>query len=307
MTYPWLADEAPALAPLIARPPNALLFLDPQRENAHALARHYLQALLCHSPQQGQPCGHCQSCHLVARGLHPDYHYHEDKRKIENIRDLNDTLTTTPAISARRAIYLGNIDRYDDPALNALLKTLEEPQTHSHFCLSATNRLAVKPTILSRARPWRVPQPDAAQSLAFLLDHGLSESDAQEALAREHGNPHQALAAAPLPPWQLDALVQFCRAPNRDSALFRHLETIPGDHILDWLAAQTEHLIRQSQLDNPLQTWQNSAASGPDPLRLHRLYAALSRARHPARKQAAQGLAVKALLLETLDPRNPVL
>lgn len=310
---PWLAPALDELSAIAATPPNALLFLDAQRDNADALARHYLTTLLCLEPRNGAPCGQCQSCHLIDRGLHPDYFYYQDKLKIDHIRELNAQIATTPAISPRRAIYLGNIDRYDDPALNALLKTLEEPQRHSHFCLSAPGRLAVKPTIASRARPMRVPHADFAEALQWLIDCGTDPDNAAALLARHHGNPHAALAQAhagkPPPEWQLEALAALCRNPQRDSAFLLALENIPAEQVLDWVSAQTEALIAACQLDKPLETWQNSASApaGLDPVRLHRLYAALCRNRHPARRQGSPALAVKAILLETLDPRNPLL
>lgn len=314
MSYPWLDTEIQALAPLISYPPNALLFIDGQRDNAHALAHLYLKALLCLTPQEGNACGHCQSCHLIARDLHPDYLYYRDKLTIAQIRELNAQLVTTPVISARRGVYLGNIDRYDDPALNALLKTLEEPQTHSHFCLSAPNRLAVKPTIASRARPWRVPQPDTVQGLAWLREQqGLDTDRALELLRHHHGNPHAAIHAAPLPPWQLDALIHLCLRPTRENAFLLALESIPGEDVIDWCSEQVAALIHARQLDSTMENWQNLAPNAArhipalDLTRLHRLHAALCKNRHPGRRQSAPTLAVKALLLETLDPRNPAL
>lgn len=310
---PWLAPALDALAPLTARPPNALIFLDAQRDNAHALARRYLANLLCLAPQNGQSCGQCQSCHLIVRGLHPDYFYHQDKLKIEHIRDLNAQIATTPAISARRAIYLGNIDAYDEPALNALLKTLEEPPSHSHFCLSAPNRAAVKPTILSRARAFPAPAATPDQALQFLLAHHIAREAAVPLLARHHGNPHAALAESthgtPAPAWQMDSLIALCLAPHQSGDFLLALESVPKEQVLDWVIAQVETLIAACQLDKAPQTWQNPAPppQGLNLLHLHRLYAALCKNRHPARRQGSPVPAVKALLLEHLDPRNPLL
>ena len=187
---PWLDKAAAELAVLSASPPNALILLDAQRHNAHALAERYLANLLCLTPQHGVACGTCQSCHLLARELHPDHFAHHDKLAISQIRELNAQIATTPAISPRRAIYLGNIDRYDEASLNALLKTLEEPQTHSHFCLSAPNRLAVKATILSRSRAFHVPQPDAEAAVAWLMQaQHMEEARARLLIERHNGNP----------------------------------------------------------------------------------------------------------------------
>lgn len=307
---PWLAHAFAELAALTAHAPNALLLLDAQRDNAHALASSYLANLLCFSPQQGRACGQCQSCHLLTRSLHPDYFAYHDKLKIEDIRHLNAQIATTPAISPRRAIYLGNIDQYDDAALNALLKTLEEPQAHSHFCLSAPNRLAVKPTIASRARPWRVTQPTAEQAVDWLTHaHHMERAHAATLVSRHHGDPYAALREREALPWALEALTQLLRTPHTHNAFLLTLESIPADKAVDWTSEQVAALIHQRQLDNPSENWQTPAHTDADKelLRLHRLYAALSRLRHPAQRQSAPVLAVKALLLETLDPRNPLL
>ncbi|TFH04540.1 MAG: hypothetical protein E4H09_03470 [Spirochaetales bacterium] len=53
-----------------------------------------------------------------------------------------------------KVAIIENVDRLNDSARNALLKTLEEPPRQTYFVLTTVRRGAVIPTILSRARSY---------------------------------------------------------------------------------------------------------------------------------------------------------
>ena len=165
---PWTDLHYRGLDRLADRLPATLLLIDPQRGNADDMAQAIIARALCLHDDH-RPCGQCKSCHLLAQGTHPDTANYLEPCKIEDIRDLGDTLQNTPAIGALRVTYLGAIDNYNPYALNALLKTLEEPPQHSRFILSATNRRAVKATILSRSHVVTLPQPTAEQAQQWLV------------------------------------------------------------------------------------------------------------------------------------------
>lgn len=71
---------------------------------------------------------------------------------IDQVRALQQRLTTRPTLGARRAIIIDPADDLERSAANALLKSLEEPPQGTYFLL-VTHRLGrLLPTIRSRCR-----------------------------------------------------------------------------------------------------------------------------------------------------------
>lgn len=74
--------------------------------------------------------------------------------KIEEVRELTNFLRTTQPPGT--IIVAHNIDSATHEALNAFLKSLEEPQKNVSFILTAKNEYQVLPTIISRCQVIRV-------------------------------------------------------------------------------------------------------------------------------------------------------
>lgn len=310
-TPPWITLSHRGLDNRINRPPTCLLFIDPQQRNAEALARLYIAAVLCQA-EHNKPCGKCQSCHLLLKNAHPDAIFLTEPGKISDIRLLIQKTALTPTIADKRIIFLGKIDNYNDFALSALLKTLEEPLPHSTFVLSAANRRAVKPTIISRAQMIHVPQPKHAEARDWLIRQGMSADVTERMLRITRGNPYAALADSEIekadPLALLEGLALYCAAPRKHIDFLQQIDALPKETVIDQLCLNLEQLAFAKQLDSLPGEWQNSpllAKSLPeiDSYALHRLYANLCRLRRPDRKQINQALSGKTMLLELLNPR----
>lgn len=72
--------------------------------------------------------------------------FYEDR----GAREINDRLSHAPAGEVK-ILLIEHIDRATIGALNALLKSFEEPLPHRQIIVSTTNKDAILPTILSRA------------------------------------------------------------------------------------------------------------------------------------------------------------
>lgn len=119
-------------------------------------AREMAQAGLCTDPQPS-PCKKCLACRQVEKQLHPDFIYLgvEDDVSIKALRDLLDKISHK-AQSGRRVVVLEVVERLSIPAVNALLKTLEEPAADTRFVLTTLYPGRLPATLRSRCQLIRV-------------------------------------------------------------------------------------------------------------------------------------------------------
>lgn len=114
---------------------------------------------------------------------------------IDEIRLLQRRLTTRPTLGRRRAVIIDPADDLEKSAVNALLKSLEEPPEGTYFLL-VTHRIGrLLPTIRSRCRVLRFA-PLAEEALDTILRAQAPEADGatrQAAIAAAEGSPGAAL------------------------------------------------------------------------------------------------------------------
>lgn len=115
--------------------------------------------------------------------------------KIEQIRQLQNRLTTRPTLGERRAVVVDSADDLERPAANALLKSLEEPPAGTYFLLVSHNPSRLLPTIRSRCRVLRFPavgDTELTQALAARAGDKSAEERAAAVVAAS-GSPGAAL------------------------------------------------------------------------------------------------------------------
>jgi DNA polymerase-3 subunit delta' len=144
------------------RLPQALLFVGPRHAGILSFANRLMAILLCQN--QETPCGHCPACHLLLHGIHPDINYIRQEKlggaiKIEQVRELQQTIYQTPQQGSRRFIVIDPADKMNISAANALLKILEEPPKHTFFILIAEQIDSIPATILSRCQKYMFSVP----------------------------------------------------------------------------------------------------------------------------------------------------
>ncbi|MEO6387794.1 MAG: DNA polymerase III subunit [Croceibacterium sp.] len=122
---------------------------------------------------------------------------YQTKRNIgvEQIRSMQQRLTTRPTLGARRAIIIDPADDLEKSAANAVLKSLEEPPRGTFFLLVAHRPGRLLPTIRSRCRVLRFPRLDSADLAAILRAEAPQAKDAvrEAAIAASGGSPGVAL------------------------------------------------------------------------------------------------------------------
>lgn len=179
---------------------------------------------------------------MIARGSHPDIlsvkrlpkeplkededidDVTEFKRSItvDQIRGLQQSLTTRPGLSNRRAIIIDAADDLERGGANALLKSLEEPPVGTFFFLISHASDRLLPTIRSRCQILRFEALSDAD-MASVLQRAAPEVGADElqALIRlGNGTPGQALDFLGLDLQEIeDAMLSILRTGDRDNAL----------------------------------------------------------------------------------------
>jgi DNA polymerase-3 subunit delta' len=205
---PWQRAAAVAALAERAQFPHALLVHGARGIGKHALALNLAQALLCESPAaDGLACATCASCRYAIAGQHPDLMRIElaelqpegdykrvDTITIERIRDLIDFAQLTSHRQRAKVAVIAPADRMNEPAANALLKTLEEPPPSTYALLVAEQPARLAPTIVSRCRRLAAPRPSDEEARAWLAAQGVQHAGI--ALAQAAGAPLAALALA---------------------------------------------------------------------------------------------------------------
>jgi DNA polymerase-3 subunit delta' len=215
--FPWQIETWKRLVSLRPRLPHAMLFHGQEGIGKTRLAQAYAQSLLCQTPlAEGYACGSCPACHWFAQGHHPDYlliqsesmaeegreEAEEGKAKgkpsrtirIEQIRDMQDTLAAGSHQSGLRVILILPAEAMNASTANALLKSLEEPPPGTLFLLVSHEPNRLLPTVRSRCQAVAIPLPAYAAALAWLTAQGVKESETM--LAYAGGAPLAALDMA---------------------------------------------------------------------------------------------------------------
>ncbi len=114
---------------------------------------------------------------------------------IDEIRRMQLRLNTRPTLGSRRVVIIDPADDLEKSAVNALLKSLEEPPVGTHFLLIAHRPGQLLPTIRSRCRVLRFAALGPAEIEAILREEA-PEADAaarEAAIAAARGSPGAAL------------------------------------------------------------------------------------------------------------------
>jgi len=153
---------------LTGKLPHALLFAGPAGVGKTMVAREFFKAVNClDSP--GDACDACRSCVKMDSGSHPDFIMvgPSDNRTvitIEHIRGVISEVSLKPFEARFRFVVIEPAERMNNPAANALLKTLEEPPGATLIVLVTHNPILLLPTIVSRCQVLRFTPLDAVAS-----------------------------------------------------------------------------------------------------------------------------------------------
>jgi DNA polymerase-3 subunit delta' len=232
------------------RVPQALLITGPLNVGKSTVARFFAQYLNCQAADR--PCGQCISCRKVVSGNHPDVRLWDDDPeafqdtiKIDQIRELQRELALSPYEGQYRVALLCNFERATLSAANALLKTLEEPNSQVVLVLTATDPGALLPTIVSRCQVLALRALPTQEVGQALQTHWHASPEQAELLAQ--------LAAGRLG-WAIGALEDKNLLERRERYLNDLLDLLQMSRV-DRLAYAYDLSRNQAQVKETLMSW----------------------------------------------------
>lgn len=166
--------------------PHAVIFSGAEGVGKRFAAEICAAALLCDNPNDGKPCGECESCKLVAAKSHPDFYVVEAEAtkttrniKIGQIREMQSETALRPINSARRVVIIDGAELMNNAAANCLLKTIEEPPSQTIFILLTASRSSLLMTIRSRCMTVQFDKLTAEEIRDALINRGVEASEAE--------------------------------------------------------------------------------------------------------------------------------
>jgi DNA polymerase-3 subunit delta' len=133
--------------------------------------------LLCESPQL-YACERCHSCAMFNAKTQSDYFEVGDSGGlgVDSVRALNRWATERSRHGVAKVGVIHDVDRLSLNAANALLKTLEEPQSNTRFILLKDTQAPLLATIASRCQLIRLAAPplDVARRWLYSQLPGVS-------------------------------------------------------------------------------------------------------------------------------------
>lgn len=118
------------------------------------VARILAKSLNCEQGPTSQPCGTCPSCVEITRGNSVDVIEIDGASNtgVDDVRELRENVKFAPFHGSYRVYIIDEVHMLSNSAFNALLKTLEEPPSHSVFIFATTEVHKIPATILSRCQ-----------------------------------------------------------------------------------------------------------------------------------------------------------
>ncbi len=239
--------------------PHALLLEGDTGLGKKTLARLLACALVCR--EENGPCMTCSQCRKVINGYHPDVLTYaaqggEGSFKVETVREIINEAYISPNEARYKIFLLGEVDKMNASAQNALLKILEEPPEYVIFIMTALTKTKMLETVLSRSVVMTLEGVDVQEGAQYITEHneGIEFAEAEKALFLSNGN--IGTATEILLKGRMSELTELCAdickgiLANDEYMLLRTLSPLIGDRqgtalVLDML----KNIFRDAVVD----------------------------------------------------------
>ncbi len=161
---------------------HAHMFVAPDGQGKSTLASIFAATILCDHPDLSKgPCGTCHSCEKNQKQIHPDFILigdGEKNLKIEEIRNLKQTINYKPTDSHRKVYLIKNVENMTRESANSILKILEEPPSYVVFILTVSDFERMLPTVISRCQVYHFT-PLTEQEIRVALEQATGANGEQ--------------------------------------------------------------------------------------------------------------------------------
>ncbi|MFC6276218.1 hypothetical protein [Psittacicella hinzii] len=183
--YPWLEPTYKFLVDSFhaQKAHHAYLLVYHGQIGQDTLMELFARFLLCQENEHlDYPCNKCRACQAYNLQSNSDfYNLTADKKShnisIDNVRTVIERVELEPAISAKNVVLIDDASKFNINSANAILKTLEEPPSKTHFIIGLSAGFNVLPTIRSRCMVVNVNAPTEQQIHDFLTQADITEPD----------------------------------------------------------------------------------------------------------------------------------
>ena len=205
---------------------HAYLFHGPRGTGKTSTAKLFAKLINCENNINGQICGSCTSCKSFNDSSDIIEIDAASNNGVDEIRNLRDSTKILPTFSKFKVYIIDEVHMLTIGAVNAFLKTLEEPPKNVIFILATTDPQKLPITILSRCQRYdfkRINHNDIKERLREIVtDSGI--------LADENS---------------LDFISRICDGAMRDAVSILDQCISMGDGVTDaGLSGQIYHHIR---------------------------------------------------------------
>lgn len=185
---------------------HAYFFVGSSQVGKLTTALEFAKWLFCENKgKQEKPCGKCRSCLANERGQNPDMLILSSRQTdkddilknkeigIAEIRSLQHKLSLSAYGASYKIAIVEEAAALSGEAMNALLKTLEEPSPRSLIILISSSWQAALPTIVSRCQLIKFLPVAEKEMAAKLKGMAKKEADFKRAIKLSAGRPGLAI------------------------------------------------------------------------------------------------------------------
>lgn len=161
---------------------HAYLFCGTRGTGKTSTAKIFAKAVNCLNLQDGEPCNECEMCKKIDSNMLIDIEELDaaSNNSVDNIRTIIEEVYYPPREAKYKVYIMDEVHMLSTGAVNAFLKTLEEPPSNVIFILATTDPQKLPITILSRCQRFdfkRIKSDEIFKRLRFIMNEQVFFAD----------------------------------------------------------------------------------------------------------------------------------